>query len=64
MNEMFKNLSDFEDMEDELDDFEQAIPLMSEEEEKELSQSEIQPAYSAAEEYGALPRCGSPNHCG
>jgi len=41
MNEMFKNLSDFEDMEDELDDFEQAIPLMSEEEEKELSQSEI-----------------------
>lgn len=41
MNEMFKNLSDFEDMENELDDFEQAIPLMSEEEEKELSQSEI-----------------------
>ncbi|MDX1586216.1 MAG: endopeptidase La [Balneolaceae bacterium] len=38
---MFKNLSDFEDMENELDDFEQAIPLMSEEEEKELSQSEI-----------------------
>lgn len=41
MDEMFKNLSDFEDMENELDDFEQAIPLMSEEEEKELSQSEI-----------------------
>src|SRR6056297_2686424 len=41
MSNMFKNLSDFEDMENELDDFEQAIPLMSEEEEKELSQSEI-----------------------
>lgn len=41
MSNMFKNLSDFEEMENELDDFEQAIPLMSEEEEKQLSQSEI-----------------------
>lgn len=38
---MFENLSDFEEMDEHFDDFEQAIPLMSEEEEKELSQSEI-----------------------
>ncbi len=41
MNNMFKNIANFEDIEDEFDDFEQAIPLMSEEEEKELTQSEI-----------------------
>lgn len=41
MNNMFKNMINFEDIEDEFDDFEQAIPLMSEEEEKELTQSEI-----------------------
>lgn len=41
MNRMFENLSDFEEMDEHFDDFEQAIPLMSEEEEKELSQSEI-----------------------
>ena len=41
MSEMFKHLTDIEDMEDQLENFEQAIPLMSEEEEKELSQSEI-----------------------
>ncbi len=38
---MFKDFSKLEDIEDQFDDFEQAIPLMSEEEEKELSQSEI-----------------------
>ncbi|MDZ7773295.1 MAG: endopeptidase La [Balneolaceae bacterium] len=41
MKSLFENFSDFEDMDEQLDDFEQAIPLMSEEEEKELSQSEI-----------------------
>lgn len=38
---MFNDFSKLEDIEDQFDDFEQAIPLMSEEEEKELSQSEI-----------------------
>lgn len=41
MKEMFKNMVNFEDIDDQFDDFEQAIPLMSEEEEKELTQSEI-----------------------
>ena len=41
MKDVFKNMVNFEDMDDQLDDFEQAIPLMSEEEEKELTQSEI-----------------------
>ncbi len=41
MSDIFKNLTDIEDMEDQLENFEQAIPLMSEEEEKELSQTEI-----------------------
>ncbi len=41
MKNIFNNIADFEDLEDQFDDFEQAIPLMSEEEEKELTQSEI-----------------------
>ncbi|NGP86916.1 endopeptidase La [Fodinibius halophilus] len=41
MKNIFNNVADFEDLEDQFDDFEQAIPLMSEEEEKELTQSEI-----------------------
>ena len=41
MNKMFKNITYFEDAGEQFDDFEQAIPLMSEEEEKNLSQSEI-----------------------
>ena len=41
MNNIFNNLADFEDIQDQFDDFEQAIPLMSEEEEKELTQSEV-----------------------
>ncbi len=41
MKEMFKNMVNFEDIDEQFDDFEQAIPLMSEEEEKELTQSEI-----------------------
>lgn len=41
MKNIFNNMIDFEDMDDQFDDFEQAIPLMSEEEEKELTQSEI-----------------------
>lgn len=41
MDNKFNTFIDFENIEDQLDDFEQAIPLMSEEEEKELSQSEI-----------------------
>ncbi len=41
MDNIFNNLADFEDIEDQFDDFEQAIPLMSEEEEKELTQSEV-----------------------
>lgn len=41
MSKMFKNITYFEDSGDQFDDFEQAIPLMSEEEEKKLSQSEI-----------------------
>jgi len=41
MNNQFNLVANFEDIEDQLDDFEQAIPLMSEEEEKELSQSDI-----------------------
>nr|WP_139240309.1 endopeptidase La [Fodinibius roseus] len=38
---MFKNMVNFEDIDDQFDDFEQAIPLMSEEEEKALTESEI-----------------------
>ena len=34
-------MANFEDIQDQFDDFEQAIPLMSEEEEKELTQSEV-----------------------
>ncbi|MDZ7715426.1 MAG: endopeptidase La [Balneolaceae bacterium] len=41
MSNKFNSFANFEDIEDQLDDFEQAIPLMSEEEEKELSQTEI-----------------------
>lgn len=41
MDSFYKDFSDFEDVDEKFDDFEQAIPLMSEEEEKELSQSEI-----------------------
>ncbi|HKK46906.1 MAG TPA: endopeptidase La, partial [Balneolaceae bacterium] len=41
MKNIFNNMIDFEDMDDQFDDFEQAIPLMSEEEEKKLTQSEI-----------------------
>lgn len=41
MSNKFNNFANFEDIDDQLDDFEQAIPLMSEEEEKELSQTEI-----------------------
>ncbi|WP_138429394.1 endopeptidase La [Fodinibius saliphilus] len=41
MENIFNNIADFEDLEDQFDDFEQAIPLMSEEEEKELTESEI-----------------------
>ena len=41
MDNIFNNLADFEDIDDQFDDFEQAIPLMSEEEEKELTQSEV-----------------------
>lgn len=41
MKNIFNHMIDFEDMDDQFDDFEQAIPLMSEEEEKELTQSEI-----------------------
>ncbi len=42
MNNFFKNEIDIDDLEDqEFDDFEQAIPLMSEEEEKKLSETEI-----------------------
>jgi len=41
MDNIFNNIADFEDLEDQFDDFEQAIPLMSEEEEKELTQTEI-----------------------
>lgn len=41
MNKMFKDIINFEDSGEQFDDFEQAIPLMSEEEEKQLSQSEI-----------------------
>ncbi len=41
MDNIFNNIADFEDLEDQFDDFEQAIPLMSEEEEKELTQAEI-----------------------
>lgn len=41
MKDMFKNMVNFEDIEDQFDDFEQAIPLMSEEEEKALTESEI-----------------------
>ena len=41
MTDEFNNFANFEDIEDQLDDFEQAIPLMSEEEEKELSEMEI-----------------------
>nr|WP_265766092.1 endopeptidase La [Fodinibius salsisoli] len=38
---MFKNMVNFEDIDDQFDDFEQAIPLMSEEEEKALTESEV-----------------------
>ena len=41
MKDMFKNMVNFEDIDDQFDDFEQAIPLMSEEEEKALTESEI-----------------------
>ncbi len=41
MKNIFNNMVEFEDLEDQFDDFEQAIPLMSEEEEKELTQTEI-----------------------
>ena len=41
MKNIFDNMVNFEDLEDQFDDFEQAIPLMSEEEEKELTQAEI-----------------------
>ncbi|SMO42278.1 endopeptidase La [Fodinibius sediminis] len=41
MKDMFKNIMNFEDIDDQLEDFEQAIPLMSEEEEKALTESEI-----------------------
>jgi ATP-dependent Lon protease len=41
MKDMFKNIANFEDMDDQFDDFEQAIPLMSEEEEKALTESEV-----------------------
>src|SRR6056297_575423 len=41
MNNIFNNLADFEDIQDQFDDFEQAIPLMSEEEEKRLTESEV-----------------------
>ena len=41
MDNILNNLADFEDIQDQFDDFEQAIPLMSEEEEKELTQSEV-----------------------
>lgn len=41
MKNIFNNMVEFEDLEEQFDDFEQAIPLMSEEEEKELTESEI-----------------------
>lgn len=41
MKDMFKNMVNFEDIDDQFDDFEQAIPLMSEEEEEALTKSEI-----------------------
>ncbi|WP_441000215.1 endopeptidase La [Fodinibius sp. SL11] len=41
MKNIFDNMANFEDIQDQFDDFEQAIPLMSEEEEKELTQSEV-----------------------
>ena len=41
MKNIFDNMANFEDIQNEFDDFEQAIPLMSEEEEKELTQSEV-----------------------
>ncbi|TYP95053.1 ATP-dependent Lon protease [Fodinibius salinus] len=41
MDNIFNNIADFEDLEDQFDDFEQAIPLMSEEEEKALTDAEI-----------------------
>lgn len=41
MENIFNNIANFEDLEDQFDDFEQAIPLMSEEEEKALTESEI-----------------------
>src|SRR5699024_8440213 len=41
MKDMFKNMVNFEDLDDQFEDFEQAIPLMSEEEEKELTKTEI-----------------------
>ncbi|MEL7834338.1 endopeptidase La [Fodinibius sp. Rm-B-1B1-1] len=41
MKNIFENIANFEDIQDQFDDFEQAIPLMSEEEEKELTQSEV-----------------------
>lgn len=41
MNNIFKNMVNVEDLDEQFDDFEQAIPLMSEEEEKQLTESEI-----------------------
>ncbi|MDX1670976.1 MAG: endopeptidase La [Balneolaceae bacterium] len=41
MNKKLLNLVDLEDVNEHFDDFEQAIPLMSEEEEKELTEAEV-----------------------
>lgn len=41
MNNIFKNMVNVEDLDEQFDDFEQAIPLMSEEEEKQLTESDI-----------------------
>lgn len=41
MKNIFDNIANFEDIQDQFDDFEQAIPLMSEEEEKKLTESEV-----------------------
>lgn len=41
MKNIFDNIANLEDIQDQFDDFEQAIPLMSEEEEKQLTQSEV-----------------------
>lgn len=41
MKDILSKMASFEDIEDQFDDFEQAIPLMSEEEEKKLTESEV-----------------------